>query len=234
MNVDGKPQHRRGKAEYNVVEEPLQNRWRSNDIVDFIEGRYDEGFGDDRDQTVNHYRAVIFVKSQYWLVLDVLSPKDEKEHAYETMFHLENIEATVDEKTQITRGLDADVANLAILPVKSAGLTSTIVKGKEDEPAQGWELRSGYYDKHAIPTILYNRKAAGQWLEPWLLYPLKPGEMQPPVKSLRMTSPQTIELQFADGRVHIVELTLDGDGISKLSVIQKRADGSIESAANVE
>ena len=58
--------------------------------------------------------------------------------------------------------------------------------------------------------------------------------MQPPVKSISMTTPKNIELQFADGRVHIVELTLDGDGISKLSVIQKRADASIESAANVE
>ena len=234
VNVDGKPQHRRGKGEYNVVTEPLTNRWMTNDTIDFIEGRYNEGFGDDRDQTVTHYRAVVFVKSQYWLVLDVLSPKDEKEHAYETMFHLENIEAAVDEKSQIACGLDADVANLAILPVKVDGLTSTIVKGKEDEPAQGWELRSGYYDKHPIPTILYNRKAAGQWLEPWLLYPLKPNEKQPPVQSISMTTPQTIELKFADGRVHVIEMTLEADGISKLSLIQKRADGSIEAASNIE
>ena len=113
-------------------------------------------------------------------------------------------------------------------------MTAQIVKGKEDEPAQGWELRSGYYDKHAIPTALYNRNAAGQWLEPWLLYPLKAGETQPPVKSLRMTTPNTIELQFADGRVHIVELTLDGDGISKLNLIEKNVGGAIEAAATVE
>ncbi|MBR5078601.1 MAG: alginate lyase family protein [Victivallales bacterium] len=234
VNVDGKPQHRRGKAEYNVVEEPLQNRWRSDDVVDFIEGRYDEGFGDNNDKTVTHYRAVLFVKPQYWLVFDVLSPKDAAEHAYESMFHLANVEAVLNEKTMAVRGCDENVPNIAILPIKADGLTATIVKGKEDEPAQGWELRSGYYDKHAIPTALYNRKAAGQWLEPWLLYPLKANETQPPVQSLRMTTPNTIELQFTDGRVHVVELTLDGDGISKLSLILKRADGSIEAAANVE
>ena len=234
VNVDGKPQHRRRRHEFNVVDKPLQNRWVTNDTVDFIEGRYDEGFGDANDKTVTHYRAVLFVKSQYWLVLDVLSPKDTAEHAYESMFHLANIEAVLDEKTMAIRGCDADVANIAILPVKSDGLTANIVKGKEEEPAQGWELRSGYYDKHPIPTVLYNRKAAGQWLEPWLLYPLKPGETQPPVKSLRMTTPNTIELQFTDGRVHVVELTLDGDGISKLNLIEKNVGGTIEAAATVE
>ena len=67
-----------------------------------------------------------------------------------------------------------------------------------------------------------------------MLYPLKADETKPPVKSLRMTTPNTIELQFTDGRVHVVELTIDGDGISKLNLIQKKADGSIEAAANVE
>ena len=67
-----------------------------------------------------------------------------------------------------------------------------------------------------------------------MLYPLKADETQPPVKSLRMTTPQSIELQFTDDRVHVIELTLDGNGISKLNLIQKKADGSIEAAANVE
>ena len=41
-------------------------------------------------------------------------------------------------------------------------------------------------------------------------------------------------LQFADGRVHVVVLTLDGDGISKLNLIEKNAGGAIEAAATVE
>ena len=44
----------------------------------------------------------------------------------------------------------------------------------------------------------------------------------------------SLELQFADGRVHVVELTLDGDGISKLNLIEKNAGGAIEAAATVE
>ena len=230
--VDGMEQHRRGKPEYNLSSEPMNNRWLTNDLFDFAEGWYNEGFGSERDQTVTHYRAVLFLKPECWLVWDLFSPADDSEHRYDTVFHLNNQDAALDETSLTVVGADPDVANLAIVPLRREGLTVDIIKGQTEPEVQGWVANSTRdEDVSPVPTPIYHRQAVGQWLEPWLLYPLRANEKSP-VSAIEFDrQANSCSITLVDGRRIVAAVTIGKDAIGEVSLKTFDANGALVKTA---
>lgn len=230
--VDGMEQHRRGKRETYVTKEPLSNRWISNEIFDFAEGRYDEGFGSANDKTVTHYRAVLFLKPECWLVWDLFTPTDEGEHRYDSVFHLNNKEASLDEQSLTVSGADAEQANLAIVPLRREGLQVQIIKGQTEPEVQGWVANSTRdEDVSPVPTPIYQRQAKGQWLEPWLLYPLRAEESSPVASIGFDPASQSSSISLKDGRKIVTAVTLDQDSIGQINITCFDSDGKLSKTA---
>ena len=169
IRVDGEDQNRRADRGTWVLAEPdhpadgarpLDNLWATQPAFDFAVGRYDSGYGPKRSIQVRHTRAVLFVKPDYWLLVDTLTPQGGAkqgpegmtEHRYESLFHMNAEAATVDPQSgAVTTQGGQNAANLVVWPVPAVGaavqlpphqpatkLNVAVVKGIEEEPVQGW------------------------------------------------------------------------------------------------
>ncbi len=182
--VDGLGQHRGGLRGTYEATEPLTGNWATEDTFDWAIGVYDDGYGpvsgpDGRglgredDVKITHERSVVFVRPDYYVVIDRLL--GEGEHRYENLFNLDADEAAVDEASLRVDTLNTDAANLALVPVARDGLSLRIVKGQED-PVLGWVPRERH---RAIPTAVYEKTGVPPQVFVTLLFPYPAGD--PPV-----------------------------------------------------
>ena len=167
--VDGQPQRRRGRrrSDY-VVKEPLAtNAWLTSDRLDYAAGQYDQGYGPGRKLKIVHRREVVFVKPDYWLVVDTL--KGEGTHLYESLFHFDADEAVAEGTT--ARTIDP-TPNCVIAAAPQPGLTVRIVKGQTEPTLQGFiaaqrwrpswkspKAKPPDHGKRAIPTAIFALRA---------------------------------------------------------------------------
>jgi hypothetical protein len=209
---------------------PLRNTWASTDQLDYAVGRCDSGYGPKRAIRVVHTRAVLFVKPDYWLVVDTLDPQDPKEHRYESLFHLGAEHADVDKETGAVMTRSAKDANLVVWPLAAPDLGVTVVKGLQEEPVQGWA--NGPW--RPVPTAVITRTAAGKVRMTTVLYPLAPG-VKFPIRSVAAV-PVTAEgepagdavgvrICFSDGVEHTL-LVADRPGV-------RRQCGGMETTAEL-
>ena len=231
--VDGKDQNRRNIARKDGVrirKTPLENRWKSSDKFDFGEGWYDEGFGPENDSTVTQYRALVFLKDRCWLLFDIFTPADKASHTYETFFHLDAPDAAVDEKLNAVTGRKEDSAVLSIVPLNK-GCSVKIVTGQENPKVQGWvhDEKCSTYGVRPVATPVFRREAEGQWVEPYLLYPLMAGE-ECPVASVASSGNGAFTVKFKDGAVMKVKLKVSGNSLQNLSYSIRGGKGSPVSA----
>ncbi len=181
VRVDGLDQHRRGLRDTYILPypfEPLGNPWVAGDDFDFAQGSYTEGYGDDNAVRVTHTRSVLFVKPQYWIVVDRLTPEDDASHEYEALFHLDADEATVGDDLSVTSITGDDQSHLVIAPLPAEGLSVEVVKGVEEEPVQGWSWAM-LGRRGAIPTAIYRLSGAGEQTMVYVLWPVEAGGASP-------------------------------------------------------
>ena len=164
--VDGQQQHRRGLVETYQTEQPLDNFWATGAVFDAADGVYQDGYGPDRQIDVRHERTVVFLRPDFWIVVDRLHSQGE--HTYDILWHLNNDEAAHDPDTLAAWGADAGVANLMVTPSSTQGLALEIVKGRE-EPVLGFAPAAA---KKPIPVLDYRLKASGPATLAWVLTPL--------------------------------------------------------------
>ncbi|NLF69331.1 MAG: hypothetical protein GX575_09790 [Candidatus Anammoximicrobium sp.] len=165
--VDGQPQQRRGLAETYETETPLDNLWTSNPVFDAADGDYRSGYGPKREIDVQHERTVVFLRPDYWVVLDRLHAQGS--HAYDILWHLNNDAAKHDARTLAAWGADPGVANLLVTPAAATGLALEIVTGRED-PVLGFAPASR---KKPIPVLDYRLVADGPVSLAWALTPYR-------------------------------------------------------------
>jgi len=205
--VDGLEQHRAGLRETYVTKEVLPNRWVTGPQFDFAEGWYDEGYGPDRNRTVSHRRAVLFIKPDCWLVIDRLTPADAEPHRYEVIFHLDGENAEVVPAPLSVRGTDPGQPNLAIVALAPEGVSVDVVKGQEKPTVQGWVPARGY-EVRPVATPVFRAEGAGERLLPWLLWPLRPGQ-DLPVKAVSAATAEgmaVFTVELSDGRRQVVRV----------------------------
>ena len=193
--VDGKEQNRRSleKASF-VAKKPVDGRWISNECFDFYEGEYDEGFGETNDRSVSQYRAILFVKDRYWIVFDVLNPHDDKVHRSETWFHLNSETYSVLPSINAVQSQDSSRSNVVVAPFGDE-LDLDVICGQADPELQGWVSSAGTsgYKLDPVATPVFMQSFRGTVINPYLIYPLRPGE-QSPIRSLA----------YGDGRLSVV------------------------------
>jgi hypothetical protein len=228
VHVDGLEQNRRGlPRDRYVTKSPVPLTWQTSPGYDYAAATFgeqpEEGWGPDRTRQVVHARRVLFVKPDYWIVVDTLTPADAVEHAYESTFHLDAPEVTVDEATRSVVTRNPDGANLGIFPVVSDGLTVRVVSGQEEPVLQGWLPREhGRTGASPRPTPHFARRARGPVHFAYVFAPARPGE-EVAVKSIEPAAVPGAMLAFdvrdAAG-AHRFVLGADGN------VTFRRGDGS--------
>ncbi|NLO05058.1 MAG: hypothetical protein GX131_04430 [candidate division WS1 bacterium] len=208
VRVDEQDQHRRGLRETYILEfpfRPLGNPWASSDDFDFAQGTYEEGYGDENAILVRHERSVLFVKPRYWIVVDRMTPEDAAEHDYEALFHLDADEAVVGDDLSVTSVTGEGNSRLQIVPLPVEALSAEIVKGREEEPVQGWSYAM-IGRRGAIPTAVYSLTGAGEQLMAYVLYPLRADEQSPVQEVRRLDAGDAAiagEIALEDGSRHL-------------------------------
>lgn len=120
----------------------------------------------DTDGAASHTRAVMYVRNQFWVVVDRI--KTDKARKIETLWHW-HPECLVSQdgntiRTTNTRG------NLAILPVSKQKTKIRFIKGQEKPEIQGWY--SPEYNVYMPNTTTnYDTDIAGDQTFVWLLLP---------------------------------------------------------------
>jgi hypothetical protein len=72
------------------------------------------------------------------------------------------------------------------------------------------------YSVDAVATPVFKREAAGQVVEPYLLWPVKAGE-ECPVSSVKSAGDGNYTVSFKDGSVMTVKLKVSGNSLGRLS-----------------
>lgn len=214
--VDGEDQNsRRDRSTYVLKPpfEPLDNPWVSNDSLDYVSGVYDTGYGKDGQIRVTHRREVLFVKPDYWVIVDTFTPQDDAVHEYETIFH-------INAETAQTQGSSVSaVADGRRLDLIGSGpdLAVDVVKGIAEEPVQGW----ANYPWRAVPTALFRNTAAGSVRNVYVLAP-SPSE-QPDVSVETVKSDpagECLRVTRADGSADVIALSAtEGGGEQSLGPV---------------
>jgi len=225
--VDGKGQRRRGQRHTYVNQQPQHNPWQNTETLDFCQGVYEDGFGEQVDRTVTHRRAILFVKPEYWIVQDTLEPRDGEPHSYRALFHLGAEEAVAEGPRARTL---RDGANLHIFAA-GEDLHAQIIKGQTEPHYLGWVGVHGRHGKRPMPVACFDWKATGNSTVLYVFYPTRPGE-QSPVKALD-TLPGNEGLRaalvFEDGRRDIISIADDTWQVKRLN-----ADSSTAAVLSVQ
>lgn len=173
--VDGLEQNRRirPRSEY-VVSKPLPNKWATSDQFDFASGTYDRGYGPKDEADVKHTRSIFFVKPEYWIITDLMTPSDGSPHRYDSIFHLDADSAVVD-AAKAVRTINESGGNLSIIPLGDEGLSVSIVSGQEQPVVQGWmpDGNLNEYKVKPIPTPIFTRESSGPTWLAYVLYPTR-------------------------------------------------------------
>ena len=213
--VDGQDQHRRDRPrrEY-VIDKPMSIKWASTEKYDYASGVYDDGYARDNHVKVEHKRSVFFVKPDYWIVVDKLTPQDDAPHKYSSMFHLDMTGARIDNDSKAVHTTDEKGANLTIWPMADKSLSVGIVSGQKEPVVQGW-IRAKAYECRPIPTPVFEKQQAGVTRLAYVFYPTAEGAACP-IKDVKQVVLQrgeglALSIDFGDGRTDYFALADDSN-----------------------
>lgn len=224
--VDGKSQPLREE----VSTAPLTNPWTSTAVLDYNAGEYSGGYHPTSyvagavDNGVRHYRSVIFVKPDYWIVTDRLLPtgKDDPDRArtFEQLFQYIPREITEHRDSLAVSSATPGEPNLALIPVSREGLELEIAQGRRKPFILGWAVLEnepgGHVQKDTTasrrpfgeravepaPTVIYRKRAIMPAVMQTVLWPMKAGHTQRPrVEQLGEPGDGAVKVTLPDGRV---------------------------------
>lgn len=200
VRVDSMDQNRNKlKKEENVsvIKSPLTNSWVSKEKRTIGVGSYDEGFGDNNDKTVRHCRTLELVNNRYWVLTDEFIPSDDKEHTYESWFHLNTDKFRVDTLNNVIYSLSENEANIAIIRLSDNHEMKVIV-GQQNPELQGWVAERSSdngFSCRPVATPVYYRKGSGIVRETFVFVPIiKGGKIE--IISIKKVSRDKVRLLF--------------------------------------
>jgi len=176
--VDGAEQRRRTQRDTYVQWEPEDAAWMSDDTFDYARGVYASGYGNENELKVAHTRQVAFIKPDYWVVLDTLTPSDDEPHSYEALFHLDSEGVDIDAATQSVT-VEYEGAGFRIIPFGAQCPRVQIVEAQTEPWVQGWVPTGQHNVMRPVPTAIYRWEATGPRTVGFLLIPRDPGGTWP-------------------------------------------------------
>lgn len=245
VHVDGLEQQRRGLRETMTAADPYESRWSSVADFDYAQGTYSSGFGPQRELRVTHTRRVLFVKPDYWIVIDSFTPEDERQHTYEALFHLDADEAIVDDETRAVTVTVGDTG-LRIIPIAAALPEVEIIKGQTEPVVQGWLPTGRHNELRPIPTAVFRWAAAGPRTVAYVLAPREeaqwpvtvckclPGSTATSIVSELALAAGGRDLLAVGGGESVLDLPGVGEADAEVTLVRLREDGTIRARFDLE
>lgn len=216
----------RGSAGHNVIlidgqgqggdlrawQQPMRGNYVIAPEFDFVWGMCDRGFRHLPGQ-VSHSRAIVYLRGQYWIVVDQIS--SDRRRQIEPLWHFHPDCSLAVEGKEIV-STDQGVGNLRIIPVADLDWQVKIVKGEKD-PVQGW-WSPEYGDLRESPTAIYQSQITTSTTFAWVLFPAQG----------RVPTLQVQRLPTAAGVVRL-RVAVPGQEATEI-VVQLRASQPIELA----
>lgn len=167
--VDGQDQSEmRDGWLFNTKAVPVCKTWVASRSFDYFDGSHD-GYERLREP-ITHRRRVLFVKPDYWIVVDDLTGIGK--HAFDQYFHFpEKTAVQLDPQTLRAVVKYGDDVWLTILPCAVEGISASIVEGSEN-PIQGW-VSYDYGIKLPAPVLRYAKTCTVPTRFTAILYPSK-------------------------------------------------------------
>ncbi|MCK5805173.1 MAG: alginate lyase family protein, partial [Lentisphaeria bacterium] len=171
VRIDGKDQNcRRTRSEF-LATEPDTHGFFDDEAFCYARDTHTAGYGNPSDRTVQHRRRVLFVKPDYWVVVDDFLASDDADHVAESQFLL-NAEDGALSETLVGTSADEDGGRVAVLPLVRDGLTARIAKGETEPEVRGFIPR-GFNKLRPAPALLYSIRFRGRGQMAFALVPFK-------------------------------------------------------------
>jgi hypothetical protein len=151
--------------------------WISRPGFDCVESSYIEGYGAyslhkplnaEIITDVVHTRMILFVKPDYWVLIDNL--RSAGNHDYEMLFHASpEITVNLQDKNIVEFAAPGTGARLCLLPEEPSEWNISTLEGCES-PIQGW-YSVDHHKKAPATTVIFSRHGIGTLTWTTLLYP---------------------------------------------------------------
>lgn len=222
--VDGLGQHRYGRAkEKYLTQQPLDLGWRTTPEFDYVAAEYGTGevetWGAKDQRGFVHTRRILFMKPDYWVVIDTVVPSDDAEHTYAAAFHLDAPDARMDPASKRITTINPDRPTVAIVPLPVDGLDVSIVKGETQPTYRGW-IANDTLELQAVPTPYYTRRAKGPVHTLYVFAPVPAGKTCP----IARVEPGGVAGAAISARIVFAEHAVYGQGTDEISLM---ADGEV-------
>ena len=187
---------------------PINVDWKSSNNRDYASSVFDAYWGNAPDRRADHYRRVVFVKPDIYIVIDDLVSKDNASHIYESRWVLKSESVVSDSALKAARTTDPNTANLAIVPLIVSGTTATITP-KSQDPYIKDEDKTSYQD---LTVVTHTKTTTGNTRFVTLLMPLASGQSSNPVSSVTKLSPVKWNVALSGNRTLKIEADAGHDG----------------------
>lgn len=191
---------------YGRVAEPYGMQWISEPLFNYAEGGH-TGYLH-LDDPVYPLRRILFVKPNYWILIDSFRCKEQ--HTFTQRFHFPPGDIAIDPGNNVCYTLSPNEANLAIIPVHKDQSTAQIHEGY---------ISYFYNQLESNKSVTYETVSSGFTSMVHILYPQKPGEAAyPNVETVEITdiygdlvpssAAEALRLTFTDSdEEHIILVT---------------------------
>ena len=186
---------------------PINVDWKSSNNRDYASSVFDAYWGNAPDRRAEHYRRVVFVKPDIYIVIDDMVSKDNDSHKYESRWVLKSENVVSDSALKAARTTDPNTANLAIVPLIVSGTAATITP-KSQDPYIKDEGKGSYQD---LTVVTHTRTTTGDTRFVTLLLPLANGESNP-VSSVTELSSVKWNVALSGNRALMIEADAGHDG----------------------
>ncbi len=201
--VDGVGQSKHDRVRY--IEEPLDNPWVTTPVYDYVRGSY--AFDPEQVAAI-HRRAVLFMRPDYFVVIDRIEA--EGEHDYRMKYQLnEELHARAEGTRAV--GMDEDQPRVVVAPSRD-DLDLAIVTGQTEPRHEGWHLRTGT-DARPAPALIYTWREEAPSRVETVLWPVPPGEAAD-LSVERAVDGDTVTLTVTRGDRRDVITIGEGDALS--------------------
>ena len=188
--VNGHSQVRRWKKSNMNPERTSDNNvtWVSQNEFDYVAASYDEGYGDFSLRkpkeakiisNVKHTRRILFVKPDYWILIDELQSSDL--YNYQALFHSHpeiRVKAEADNRVILTTTHNSPC--LFLIPADPHNINVKLVTGSEN-PIQGWYSTDHHFKVPSTAVIFETEKRPSTVLTT-LIYPCPAGQRGDEIK----------------------------------------------------
>jgi hypothetical protein len=201
VRIDGKDQNsRHDRSQYRATE-PHTYGFFDSDAYCYARDTHRAGYGTPPDRSIRHRRRILFVKPDFWILVDDYAGEGGAVHDIESQFLINLPDAGIDEPSLRVTALPEhdDAAGILIVPLTPAGLSVRIAKGETEPEVRGFMPR-GFENLVPTPAALYSRRFSEQALDAYALVPFR-GAAPPrvAVEPLETADGARIRLRVGDG-----------------------------------